>query len=258
MEPVAVEKARRDTVAVIIPAYNEAESIGRVVSELKERPINRILVVDGGSSDQTIAIAEAAGAETFSVGRGYGLACWLGSEMVTDAEILVFMDGDGADDPTALSAFIGPLQRDEQDFVIGSRNLGIAEKGSFLWHQRLAGSIIGRAAEYISGQRYTDMCAFRAIRRTTLMRLGLKEMTYGWNLEMQLRVAKAGLRIIEVPINNRNRFGGRSKVSGTIGGSLRAGFRIARVFIRFAASKSNFPSAATDQVNKLVGRGGEH
>jgi glycosyltransferase involved in cell wall biosynthesis len=223
-------------IAVIIPTLNEAHSIGTVVRELARLPVARIIVADGGSTDATAALALAAGAEVLAAGRGYGRACQAGALAASNVEILVFMDGDGADDPSALPALIEPIVRGERDFVLGARRRGLAEHGSLTWLQSLAGFSIGLAAGLFCGKRYTDMCAFRAIRRDTLLGLGMREMTYGWNLEMQLRASRAGLRIVEMPIRNRRRIGGVSKVSGSPSGTLKAGTRIAATFIRVAAS----------------------
>lgn len=218
--------------AVIIPTLNEAESIDRVVAEIPRDLIHRIIVADGGSSDATAARAEAAGAEVIAAGRGYGRACLAGAQAAADAEFLVFMDGDGADDPKAIATLLAPLLAGERDFVIGSRLRGKAAAGSLGAHQRLAGLSLGLAMRLLYGVGYTDMCALRAIRRQQLLDLGLTEMSYGWNLEMQMRAARANLRILEVPVDNRPRLGGESKVAGSLGGSVRAGVRILRTFGR--------------------------
>ena len=226
------------TIAIVIPAFNEAESIGQVVRELRALDAGRIIVVDGGSSDGTPDIVRAAGGEALEVGRGYGLACLKGAEAAAGSEIIVFMDGDGADNPAFLASLVDPILRDEQDFTIGSRVRGRAEPGSMSWRQKLAGLIFGLAAKFACGQRYTDMCAFRAIRRATLLRLGMQEMTYGWNLEMQLRAGRAGLRILEIPVDNRQRIGGESKVSGNLRGTWNAGRKIIAAFVRFVMDRS--------------------
>jgi glycosyltransferase involved in cell wall biosynthesis len=228
LEPVAMEPRT----AVIIPTLNEADSIGAVVSELPRELIHRIIVADGGSTDATAARATAAGAEFLSAGRGYGRACLVGAQAAADAELLVFMDGDGADDPQAIGALLAPLKSGEQDFVLGSRVRGNPAAGSLGHHQRWAGSALGLAMRLLYGVDYTDMCALRAIRRDRLLNLGMTEMTYGWNLEMQMRAARAGLRILEIPVNNRPRIGGESKVAGSLKGSVRAGARILRTFGR--------------------------
>ena len=127
-----------------------------------------------------------------AVGRGYGLACLSGAQAATGADIIVFMDGDGADDPAGIAALVAPIRAGAYDFVIASRARGEREPGSMAWHQILAGLVAGRLTKLLYGVRYTDMCAFRAIRRETLLVLGMREMTYGWNLEMQMRAARVG------------------------------------------------------------------
>ena len=139
------------------------------------------------------------------------------------ADIVVFMDGDGADDPAAIAATGRPIRSGAYDFVIASRARGKREPGSMASHQLLAGLAAGWLTGLLYGVRYTDMCAFRAIRRDTLLKLGMREMTYGWNLEMQMRVARAGLRVLEVPVAYRRRLGGESKVAGSLRGSVKAG-----------------------------------
>jgi len=150
------------------------------------------------------------------------------------AQIMVFMDGDGADDPMSLAALIAPIRSGEYDFVIGSRALGRRAPGSIAWHQIAAGTLAGLAMRMLYGVRYTDMCAFRAIRRQVLLDLGMREMGYGWNIEMQMRAARSGLRILEIPVPYRCRTGGTSKVAGSLRGTLRAGLRILATFCRVA------------------------
>ena len=223
-------------VAVVIPTLNEAESIGPVVQEVVRQRPDRILVADSGSTDETAARAREAGAEVIPVGRGYGRACLAGAESAGDCGIVVFMDGDGADDPAAIPRLLAPVLSGTHDFVIGSRARGRAEPGSIGRHQLWAGHALGLAMRILYRVRYTDMCAFRAIRRDVLLGLGMGEMTYGWNLEMQMRAARAGLRILEVPVDNRCRIGGESKVAGSLRGSFRAGTRIVATFARLAIS----------------------
>jgi glycosyltransferase involved in cell wall biosynthesis len=242
-EPPASPNARTDTresgggrpsVAVVIPAFNEAESIGAVVSELPRAIVDRVLVADGGSTDGTQQRAREAGAEVIEVGRGYGLACLIGAQAAEDADILIFMDGDGADDPAGIAALIAPIAAGTCDFVIASRTRGEREPGSMAWHQLLAGRIAGLLTRLLYGVRYTDMCAFRAIRRDTLLALGMREMTYGWNLEMQMRAARLRLRVRELPVSYRRRHGGQSKVAGSLRGSLKAAVNILSTFARIA------------------------
>jgi glycosyltransferase involved in cell wall biosynthesis len=221
-------------VAVVIPTFNEAESIAAVVAELPRDIVGRVIVADGGSDDGTQERARGAGAEVVEVGRGYGSACLAGAQAAADADIIVFMDGDGADDPAAIAALVAPLSAGDFDFVIASRARGEREAGSMASHQLLAGLIAGWLTKWLYGVRYTDMCAFRAIRRDTLLALGMREMTYGWNLEMQMRVARAGLGVLELPVAYRCRLGGESKVAGSLRGSLRAGLKILSTFARVA------------------------
>jgi glycosyltransferase involved in cell wall biosynthesis len=222
-------------VAVIIPTFNEAESIAAVVAELPRDVVDRVIVADGGSSDGTQDRARAASADVIDAGPGYGRACLAGARAAVDADILVFMDGDGADDPSAIAALIEPIRAGACDFVIGSRTRGKREPGSMAPHQVLAGVVAGRLTQLLYGVRYTDMCAFRAIRRDTLLGLGMRELTYGWNFEMQMRAARAGLRVREIPVHYRRRLGGESKVAGTLKGSIKATLRNMSTFARVAA-----------------------
>jgi len=229
--------AQTAKVAVVIPTFNEAESIAAVVAELPRSAVERVIVADGGSSDGTQERAHAAGAEVIGVGRGYGRACLAGAQAAAAADIIVFMDGDGADDPAAIAALVDPIRSGAYDFVIASRARGKPEPGSMASHQLLAGLAAGWLTGLLYGVRYSDMCAFRAIRRDTLLALGMREMTYGWNLEMQMRVARAGLRVLEVPVGYRNRLGGESKVAGSLRGSIKAGLRIVATFARVAIER---------------------
>jgi glycosyltransferase involved in cell wall biosynthesis len=221
-------------VVVVIPTFNEAESIAAVVAEIPRDLVGRVIVADGGSHDGTAEAARRAGAEVIAVGRGYGLACRRGAEAAAPGDIVVFMDGDGADDPAAIATLVAPIRSGARDFVIASRARGARQPGSMAWHQLVAGRVAGALTRLLYGVRYTDMCAFRAIRRDTLMTLGMRELSYGWNLEMQMRAARAGLRVEEVPVDYRCRIGGQSKVAGSLRGSLKAGVRIVSTFARVA------------------------
>jgi glycosyltransferase involved in cell wall biosynthesis len=221
-------------VVVAIPALNEEASIADVVAGIPPALVSRVIVADGGSRDATAARAQAAGAQVIDAGKGYGRACWRATKAAHEADIMVFMDGDGADDPSSIAAMIAPIRLGAFDFVIASRARGAREPGSMASHQLLAGLVAGRLTEVLYGVRYTDMCAFRAIRRDTLLGLGMQEMTYGWNLEMQLRAARSGLRVLELPVPYRRRLGGESKVAGSLRGSMRAGLKIISTFARVA------------------------
>jgi glycosyltransferase involved in cell wall biosynthesis len=226
---------RTGPVVVVIPTLNEQDSIADVVRSIPRPPVDRIIVADGPSSDATTARAADAGADVIKVGRGYGRACAAAVEAAPDAEIIVFMDGDGADDPGCIPDLIAPIRASTHDFVIGSRVRGKREPGSMAWHQVAAGLFAGALLRALYGVRYTDMCAFRAISREQLLRLAMREMTYGWNIEMQMRAARAGLRILEIPVPYRRRSGGTSKVAGSLSGTLRAATRIVATIGRIAA-----------------------
>ena len=226
-----------ERVAVVIPTLNEAESIAAVISALPRYLVDQIIVADGGSTDGTPQIARGAGAEVIAVGPGYGRACLAGAQTAGDADVLVFMDGDGADDPSAIEGIVSALRSGNYDFVIGSRTRGKREASSMAGHQILAGILMGGLIRLLYGVHYTDMAAFRAIRRTTLFQLGMREMTYGWNLEMQMRAARAGLRIMEIPVGYRRRSGGLSKVAGSSRVSIKAAARILTTFLRVAMER---------------------
>jgi glycosyltransferase involved in cell wall biosynthesis len=233
----ALVVARPCAVALAIPTLNEEASIGDVVRAVPRGVIDRIIVADGGSTDATVARAREAGAEVVEAGRGYGHACLSAAMAAEDADILVFMDGDGADDPACIAALVEPIRVGAFDFVIGSRARGVREPGSISWHQLASGYLAGLGMAALYGVSYTDMSAFRAIRREALRRLGMTEMTYGWNIEMQMRAAAAGLRILEIPVSYRRRRGGASKVAGNLRGTLRAAPRILATFIKVARCK---------------------
>ena len=225
-------------VTVIIPALNEAESIGHVVAEMPWSLIAECIVVDNGSTDGTAAIARGAGARVVESPRGYGAACLAGSNAALEtSEILIYMDGDGSDIIADLPRLIAPIQNGQADFVIGSRLRGQREPGSMLASQVFAGRFVALLLRIFQGVRYTDMGPFRAIRRTSLKKLQMSELTYGWNLEMQIKAAQHRLRIVEIPVDYRKRIGGESKVSGNFNASLKAAVRILEVLFRVGLRK---------------------
>jgi glycosyltransferase involved in cell wall biosynthesis len=226
----------RPRVALVIPTLDEEEAIAGVVAAVPRDTVDRIIVVDSSSRDRTVERAAAAGAEIISLAqRGYGRACRAGVEAAADCDIIAFLDGDGSDCPELIPTLVGPIAEGQYDFVIGSRTRGAREPGSMTPHQIFAGRVLGAAVRLVYGVGYTDMAPFRAIRRAALLGLSMREETYGWNLEMQMKAARAGLRILELPVAHRRRAGGSSKVSGNLRGTLKASWRILAAFVRIAA-----------------------
>ena len=225
------------SVSVVIPALNEEEPIGAVVRAIAATKIPaEIIVVDNGSTDRTAERALEAGARVISEPRpGYGRACMAGVRaLAPESDIVVFLDGDGSDCPEFMNQLVDPIMAGTHDFVIGSRTRGKREPGSMNFQQVFAGRLAGVLLSILYRVRYTDMGPFRAIRRDALDQLSMKEKTYGWNIEMQMRAARTGLRILEIPVDHRCRAGGESKVSGTLRGTFVAGARIITTLLRIA------------------------
>ena len=223
-------------VSVVIPCLNEEDATPAVVAEVLAQGVDEVIVVDNGSTDATAARAREAGARVVSEPqRGYGRACAAGVAAVRPGtDIVCFLDGDGSDVPSFLPAVAGPVARGEADFVMGSRLTGTREPGSMTPQQLVAGHLAGLLMRLVYGVRFTDMSPFRAMRLGDLRGLGMTEQTYGWNLEMQMRAAAGGLRILEVPVDHRCRRGGVSKVSGNVVAGLSAAWKIATTFVRLA------------------------
>jgi glycosyltransferase involved in cell wall biosynthesis len=221
-------------VSVIIAALNEEAAVGKVVREVPGHIADEIIVVDNGSTDRTAEVASIAGARVVTESRrGYGRAFRAGLRAISpDCEIIVFLDGDGSDYPEMMDRLVKPIIEGTHDFVIGSRTRGQREAGSMNWHQVFAGYMVGFLQRLLYGSRSTDMGPFRAIRRDALDSLGMREETYGWPLEMQMRAARTGLRTLEVPVDYRRRAGGRSKIGGSVRGSVMAATRILVTLVR--------------------------
>lgn len=209
-------------IAVIIPALDEEAAIAGVVRAIPDIA-TRIIVADNGSSDATADRAREAGAQVVSVPEaGYGRACLAGVAAAGNADIFVFLDGDGSDVPGEMAALLAPVLAGEADMVIGSRTLGQAEQGSLNLPQRFGNRLACVLMRWLWGANYTDLGPFRAIRREAYERLGMSAPTYGWTVEMQVRALKAGLAVADVPVSYRRRIG-RSKISGTVRGVVLAG-----------------------------------
>jgi glycosyltransferase involved in cell wall biosynthesis len=226
-------------ISVIIAALNEEEAIANVINSVPKDLADEIVVVDNGSKDRTGEIARSAGARVVTEPiPGYGRAFRAGLRLIsTKCEIVVFLDGDGSDCPEMLDRLVTPIIEGNTDFVIGSRTRGNREAGSMIFHQVVAGYIIGFLLRILYGVHSTDMGPFRAIRRDTLDKLNLREETYGWPLEMQMRAARARVPTMEVPVDYRRRAGGHSKIAGTIRGTILASTRILTTFARIAIQK---------------------
>jgi len=221
-------------VVAVIPALNEEGSIARVVTAVPRDLVSEIIVVNNGSTDRTPEIAAKAGARVVSEPqRGYGAACKAGLDAATDADILVYLDGDASDQPQELDRLLAPVARGEADLVIGSRLLGQREPGAMPSHAVFGNWLTARLVRLLYGVRITDLGSFRAIRRRDLLALAMRERTYGWPVEMIVKAAKRGYRIREVPVTHRKRIG-KSKVAGTLLGSLKAAYVMLFTTFRYA------------------------
>jgi len=232
LPPAATHEAPPPRIGVLIPAHNEAQSIALVLGELPAWLVQEAVVVDNASTDGTAAAARAAGATVIHEPRpGYGSACLAGLAYYAaqapeqTPEIIVFLDGDHSDYPSELPELLIPIRQGRADLVIGSRALGVREPGALLPQQRFGNWLATRLLRLRYGGVHTDLGPFRAIRAEALARLDMADTTYGWTVEMQVKAARLGLRVVEVPVSYRRRIG-TSKVSGTVRGTLGAGYKI--------------------------------
>lgn len=212
-------------IGVIIPARNEAAALPGVLHAILPR-VAEVIVVDTASTDGTPEIAHRLGARVVAEPRrGYGRACLAGiAALSREVDTVLFMDADAADRPEDLAMLLAPIEAGEADLVIGARSLGV-ERGALTPQQRFGNALACLLIRLIWGVRYTDLGPFRVIRRDALARLGMRDETWGWTVEMQVRAARLGLRVAEVPVGYRRRIG-TSKISGTLSGTIRAGWKI--------------------------------
>jgi glycosyltransferase involved in cell wall biosynthesis len=223
--------------AVIIPALNEAGNIEALVAQTLAQPVDWVIVVDNGSTDETAVLAAKAGAIVVDEPRrGYGYACAAGTAVAFQhsAEILVYMDGDFSALPEELPRLITPIEADQADLVLGSRTLGHIAAGAMPPHQRFGNWLSSRLMSWLYHIHVTDLGPYRAIRASTLRQLTMQEMTFGWPTEMMVKVVKGNGRVLEVPVTWHTRRSGKSKVSGTIRGSLLAAYYILGVTLKYS------------------------
>jgi glycosyltransferase involved in cell wall biosynthesis len=221
--------------SVIIPALNEEESLPFVLGELPWSTLHQVIVVDNGSQDRTAEVAAAHGALVLREPlRGYGAACRAGVRAAAEADILVFLDADGSFDAQEIATLTEPIARGEAELVLGSRLTGRRESGAMPLHGVVGNWLVALVISRLANIRITDLGPFRAIRRQTLERLQMEELTYGWPSEMIVKAAQLRVPIREVPVRYRRRRAGHSKVSGTWRGTLGASYRILKVTYQHA------------------------
>lgn len=229
-------KSPAPTTSIIIPALNEAESIKEVLLLAAQSQASEILVIDGGSTDGTPGISRAAGAKVIQeCRRGYGRACATGAEHAA-GDILVFLDADGADDPGQIKNLINPIANGNADMVLGSRLAGTIMPGAMPDHQKFGNWLSSALIRLLYQIPITDLSPFRAIRKTSLRQLEMTEMSFGWPTEMICKSARAKLRIQEIPVVYRPRSGGKSKISGTVMGTIKATYFILTTIFKYRLS----------------------
>ena len=225
------------TIDVVIPAYNEESSLPLVLDALRSTGVRRVVVADNNSRDGTAAAAAAGGAEVVRAERqGYGSACLAGLAHLRSTgppEIVVFVDADYSDHPEELPMLVEPVAAGRADLVIGSRVLGRREPGALLPQARAGNAVAVLLIRLLYGHRFTDMGPFRAVRWSSLQRLGMRDPDFGWTAEMQVKALRRGLTVLEVPVSYRRRVG-VSKITGTVSGTLRAGYKILSTILLYA------------------------
>lgn len=220
-------------ISVIIPAFNEERSIGKVITDISKELVHEIIVVDNACTDRTVEVAESAGARVVrEERRGYGYACLAGIAALNAPDIVVFLDGDYSDYPAEMSMLVQPVLNGEAEMVIGSRTRGTREKGALLPQARFGNALATFLIRLLFGVHYTDLGPFRAIRYDRLREMNMQDKTFGWTVEMQVKAAKMGIRVCEVPVSYRKRIG-QSKITGTVQGTIKAGYKILATIFRY-------------------------
>ena len=219
--------------SVIIPVLNEEQSIASVVREIPRDRVHEIIVVNNGSTDRTANIAANLGCKVVDEPqRGYGFACLKGIASLDDPDIVVFLDGDYSDYPSEMPLLLDPIEQNQADLVIGSRSLGKMERNAHPPHAQFGNWLATTIIRIFYGYSYSDLGPFRAIRYSSLQLLQMQDQTWGWTVEMQVKAIRKKLRILEVPVSYRKRIG-KSKISGTLIGSVKAGAKIISSIVRY-------------------------
>ncbi|WMX12225.1 MULTISPECIES: glycosyltransferase family 2 protein [unclassified Aureispira] len=224
-------------IVVIIPAYNEENSVGRVIQDIPMDLVQEVIVVNNNSNDETATVAKSAGATVLhEQQQGYGFACLKGidylKKMEQKPDIVVFLDADYSDHPEELPQIVAPILKSDVEMVIGSRALGDKEQGSMTPQQVFGNWLATMLIKWFYGVVYTDLGPFRAIKYDRLIDLNMCDETYGWTVEMQVKAAKQGLKTTEIPVSYRVRVG-KSKISGTIKGTILAGYKIITTIFKY-------------------------
>ncbi|MGP0629542.1 glycosyltransferase family 2 protein [Nitrospina sp. 32_T5] len=220
-------------ISVILPAFNEEQSIGLVLDDLPKDRLHQIIVVDNASTDATAEVAREHGATVVAEPRrGYGSACLKGIASLNNPDIVVFLDADYSDYPEEIDLLVKPIETGEQDFVLGSRMLLKESRKALLPQARYGNKLAVFLIQLFFGHRYTDLGPFRAIRHASLMEIGMKDTNFGWTVEMQIKAVKNNLRILEVPVKYRWRVG-VSKITGTVSGTFKAGTKIIYTIFKY-------------------------
>jgi len=225
-------------ISIIIPALNEEESIGQVLNDIPGEIVEEVIVVDNGSSDNTVTVSKGLGANVILEPlKGYGSACLRGiSILKQDTDIVVFLDADYSDYPQDLHTVVKPIIDDDAEMVIGSRMLGVRKKGALLPQAIFGNKLATFLIRLFWGFKYTDLGPFRAIKYRDLIALNMIDKNFGWTVEMQIKALKKGLRIAEVPVRYRKRIG-KSKITGTFSGTVRAGVKIIYTIFKYGFLK---------------------